>query len=310
MSEATRSPPRPPGSPSGPAHWSRRPTPSRWPGCWLRRSTCSCWWPGAPRGSTSSWGSSLAASDGLDGYIARRHGTTRSGAFLDPLADKACVLAAMITLCVEGHLPWLPVILIAIREVGMQLYRSWVGRAACPSRPANRPRSRRWCKTWRSVPSSSRRWPISTRCRWPRSGSPALDALHRGRVPARRSACAAPPGRTLRSAPCGSRSSLSGPSCCWARSPTPIPPGWASTWRPMAWRPISTRPWATTTTASRWPCARRWPAATASSCAAGSGPPRTTSPARPSPTSWASRSCATRRSSTSSRASSRPGAAP
>ena len=70
----------------------------------------------------------LAASDGLDGYIARRHGTTRSGAFLDPLADKACVLAAMITLSVQGHLPWLPVILITIREVGMQGYRSWVGR--------------------------------------------------------------------------------------------------------------------------------------------------------------------------------------
>ncbi len=70
----------------------------------------------------------LAGSDGLDGYMARRHGTTRSGAFLDPLADKACVLGAMFTLAAQGHLPWLPVILIAIREVGMQLYRSWVGR--------------------------------------------------------------------------------------------------------------------------------------------------------------------------------------
>ena len=70
----------------------------------------------------------LAGSDGLDGYMARRHGTTRSGAFLDPLADKACVLGAMITLAVQGHLPWLPVILITGREVGMQLYRSWVGR--------------------------------------------------------------------------------------------------------------------------------------------------------------------------------------
>ena len=70
----------------------------------------------------------LAASDGLDGYIARRHGTTRSGAFLDPLADKACVLGAMFTLAAQGHLPWLPVVLIAFREVGMQLYRSWVGR--------------------------------------------------------------------------------------------------------------------------------------------------------------------------------------
>jgi CDP-diacylglycerol--glycerol-3-phosphate 3-phosphatidyltransferase len=70
----------------------------------------------------------LAASDGLDGYMARRHGTTRSGAFLDPLADKACVLGAMITLAAQGHLPWLPVILITAREVGMQAYRSWVGR--------------------------------------------------------------------------------------------------------------------------------------------------------------------------------------
>jgi CDP-diacylglycerol--glycerol-3-phosphate 3-phosphatidyltransferase len=70
----------------------------------------------------------LAASDGLDGYLARRHGTTRSGAFLDPLADKACVLGALVTLAVQGHLPWLPVILITAREVGMQVYRSWVGR--------------------------------------------------------------------------------------------------------------------------------------------------------------------------------------
>jgi CDP-diacylglycerol---glycerol-3-phosphate 3-phosphatidyltransferase len=70
----------------------------------------------------------LAASDGLDGYLARRHGTTRSGAFLDPLADKAVVLGALITLAAQGHLPWLPVVLITLREVGMQGYRSWVGR--------------------------------------------------------------------------------------------------------------------------------------------------------------------------------------
>jgi CDP-diacylglycerol--glycerol-3-phosphate 3-phosphatidyltransferase len=70
----------------------------------------------------------LAASDGLDGYIARRHGTTRSGAFLDPLADKAVVLGALITLAAQGHLPWFPVGLITARELGMQIYRSWVGR--------------------------------------------------------------------------------------------------------------------------------------------------------------------------------------
>jgi CDP-diacylglycerol--glycerol-3-phosphate 3-phosphatidyltransferase len=70
----------------------------------------------------------LAASDGLDGHVARKHGTTRSGAFLDPLADKAVVLGALFTLAAQGHLPWLPVGLIAAREAGMQGYRSWVGR--------------------------------------------------------------------------------------------------------------------------------------------------------------------------------------
>jgi CDP-diacylglycerol--glycerol-3-phosphate 3-phosphatidyltransferase len=75
-----------------------------------------------------AFGFVVAASDGLDGYIARRQGTTRSGAFLDPLADKALVLGAMVTLAVQGHLPWWPVVLITIREVGMQVYRSWAGR--------------------------------------------------------------------------------------------------------------------------------------------------------------------------------------
>ena len=70
----------------------------------------------------------VAGSDSLDGFMARRQGTTRSGAFLDPLADKAVVLGAMGALAYQGHLPWLPVILITIREFGMQLYRSWVGR--------------------------------------------------------------------------------------------------------------------------------------------------------------------------------------
>jgi CDP-diacylglycerol--glycerol-3-phosphate 3-phosphatidyltransferase len=80
----------------------------------------------------------LAGSDGLDGYMARRQGTTRSGAFLDPLADKAVVLGALITLSVQGHLPALPVALITAREVGMQVYRSWVARrgVSVPARPS------------------------------------------------------------------------------------------------------------------------------------------------------------------------------
>jgi CDP-diacylglycerol--glycerol-3-phosphate 3-phosphatidyltransferase len=73
-------------------------------------------------------GCAVAFSDGIDGWVARRQGATRSGAFLDPLADKVVVLSAFFALAAEGHLPWLPVILIAAREVGMSIYRSWSAR--------------------------------------------------------------------------------------------------------------------------------------------------------------------------------------
>jgi CDP-diacylglycerol--glycerol-3-phosphate 3-phosphatidyltransferase len=79
----------------------------------------------------------LAGTDGFDGVLARRHGTTRSGAFLDPLADKLLVLGAMLCLVSEGLLWWLPVTLIAAREVAMGLYRSRVARhgVSVPARP-------------------------------------------------------------------------------------------------------------------------------------------------------------------------------
>ena len=69
----------------------------------------------------------LSASDGIDGVLARRHGTTRSGAFLDPLADKFLVLGAMVCLVDIDVFGWLPVTLIAIREVAMSIYRAVVG---------------------------------------------------------------------------------------------------------------------------------------------------------------------------------------
>jgi CDP-diacylglycerol--glycerol-3-phosphate 3-phosphatidyltransferase len=70
----------------------------------------------------------LAATDGVDGYIARRHGTTRSGAFLDPLADKILVLGAMAVLAAEGLFDWLPVLVIAGREVAISAWRSRLAR--------------------------------------------------------------------------------------------------------------------------------------------------------------------------------------
>jgi CDP-diacylglycerol--glycerol-3-phosphate 3-phosphatidyltransferase len=79
----------------------------------------------------------LAGSDGIDGWLARKQGTTRSGAFLDPLADKVLVLGAMFVLVIEGFFWWLPVALIAIRELAMSAYRSYVGRRGV-SIPARR----------------------------------------------------------------------------------------------------------------------------------------------------------------------------
>ncbi len=70
----------------------------------------------------------LAVSDVADGWLARRHGATRSGAFLDPLADKIIVLGAMTALVAKGILWWLPVSLIALRELAISAYRSYVGR--------------------------------------------------------------------------------------------------------------------------------------------------------------------------------------
>jgi CDP-diacylglycerol---glycerol-3-phosphate 3-phosphatidyltransferase len=78
----------------------------------------------------------LAGSDGVDGWLARKMGTTRSGAFLDPLADKVLVLGAMSCLVYVERFLLLPVVLIGVREVAVSFYRSWFGRRglAVPAR--------------------------------------------------------------------------------------------------------------------------------------------------------------------------------
>ena len=70
----------------------------------------------------------LAGTDGFDGWLARKQGTTRSGAFLDPLADKFLVLGAMAALVAEERFWWVPVAIIAVREFGISFYRTWEGR--------------------------------------------------------------------------------------------------------------------------------------------------------------------------------------
>ena len=79
------------------------------------------WW-------TALVGFLAVASDYFDGIVARRHGTTRSGAFLDPLADKVLVLGSLYALVVarpHGLTAFVvPAILITLREIWMSVYRA------------------------------------------------------------------------------------------------------------------------------------------------------------------------------------------
>ena len=58
------------------------------------------------------------ATDQIDGWLARRRGETSTfGSLLDPMADKALVLAALVMLIEEGVAPAWMVALIVVREV-------------------------------------------------------------------------------------------------------------------------------------------------------------------------------------------------
>lgn len=70
----------------------------------------------------------LSCTDGLDGWLARRDGTTRSGAFLDPLADKFLAIGGLSVLAGKHIFPWAAVLIIAAREVGISAYRTVAGR--------------------------------------------------------------------------------------------------------------------------------------------------------------------------------------
>ncbi len=52
-------------------------------------------------------------SDGIDGWLARRHGPTRIGAVLDPVADKALLVSAYVTLAAVNEVPdWLAILVV------------------------------------------------------------------------------------------------------------------------------------------------------------------------------------------------------
>jgi CDP-diacylglycerol--glycerol-3-phosphate 3-phosphatidyltransferase len=79
----------------------------------------------------------LGLSDILDGNLARSRNTiTEFGKFLDPIADKAMIGTAMISLSILGRMPWWITIVIMAREVGITLFRLAVIKSGVI--PANR----------------------------------------------------------------------------------------------------------------------------------------------------------------------------
>lgn len=75
----------------------------------------------------------FGASDWVDGYLARRLGqTSRTGAILDPLADRVGVATIAIAFVVSGHLPlWIAVLIAMVDMV--------LGVAYLCARPAQMP---------------------------------------------------------------------------------------------------------------------------------------------------------------------------
>lgn len=90
----------------------------------------------------TSWAAFLlglvfGVSDLFDGRIARATGVTRSGAFLDPLADKIVVLGCAVSLVAVDRVHWLPVAIIALRELWISTIRVQFARQglSVPARP-------------------------------------------------------------------------------------------------------------------------------------------------------------------------------
>lgn len=65
-----------------------------------------------------------AATDFVDGYLARRHAmTTPTGAWLDPLSDKLFVAVPAIFLSIQGRFLWWAAAVIVAREVAVTVLR-------------------------------------------------------------------------------------------------------------------------------------------------------------------------------------------
>ncbi len=64
------------------------------------------------------------ASDGVDGYLARKYEiVTDLGKLLDPIADKVLTGCAFVGLSILLELPWWVTVLVLVREIGITVHR-------------------------------------------------------------------------------------------------------------------------------------------------------------------------------------------
>lgn len=59
----------------------------------------------------------VAVTDMADGALARRFGSSRAGAVLDPVADKAFMVVAFVTITLRGLLEWYELLGVLLRDV-------------------------------------------------------------------------------------------------------------------------------------------------------------------------------------------------
>jgi len=75
-----------------------------------------------------------AVTDWLDGYLARRwRQTSAFGAFLDPVADKLMVSAALLILLGEGRVDAVIALIIIGREITISALREWMAQVGARS---------------------------------------------------------------------------------------------------------------------------------------------------------------------------------
>ena len=116
-----------------------------------------------------------AATDRMDGWLARRSGTvTDLGKLLDPIADKLLVGTALVLLSWLGDLPWWVTVVILVREIGITVHAVLPAALRGPARvPRRQAQDRAAVRRDRPVPPAARRAPAvghrgSPSCSWPR----------------------------------------------------------------------------------------------------------------------------------------------